>query len=103
MSFKGSKDADFGQVSTKTLSQNNGSMCWSPGSGKVGQKSQNTPTCSGLPSEPQTENEKRFISISRRRLAESVDGLDSSLAQSPGELWPKECEPIYGLSRSLKG
>ena len=46
---------------------------------------------------------ERFFSISSRRLAESVDGLDSSPAQSPGELWPTECEPIYGLSRSLKG
>jgi len=70
---------------------------------KVAKKSQNTPTCSGPPSEPHTENEKRFFSILSRRLAESVDGLDSSLTQSPGELWPKECEPIYGLSRSLKG
>ena len=33
-----------------------------------------------------TEIEKRFFSISSRRLAESVDGLDSSLAQSAGEL-----------------
>jgi len=33
-----------------------------------------------------TKNKKRFSSISTRRLAESVDGLDSSLAQSPGEL-----------------
>jgi len=31
-----------------------------------------------------------FFSIWNRRLAESVDGLDSSLAQSPGELWPKK-------------
>jgi len=28
---------------------------------KVAKKSQNTRTCSGLPSEPQTENEKRFF------------------------------------------
>jgi len=33
-----------------------------------------------------TENEKRFYAILTTRLAESVDGLDSSLAQSPGEL-----------------
>jgi len=41
---------------------------------KVAEKSQNTSTCSGPPSELQTENKKRFISISSRRLAESVDG-----------------------------
>jgi len=35
---------------------------------------------------PPTEIEKRFFSILTTRLAESVDGLDSSLAQSPGEL-----------------
>jgi len=35
---------------------------------------------------PPTENKKRFFSILTTRLAESVDGLDSSLAQSPGEL-----------------
>jgi len=68
---------------------------------KVAKNSQNTPTCSGPPSEPQTENEKRCFSISSRRLAESVDGLNSSVAQSPEELWPKECEPIYWLSRLL--
>ena len=68
---------------------------------KVAKKSQKPP----LAADPQrTPNRKRkaFFSISSRRLAESVDGLDSSPAQSPGELWPKECEPIYGLSRSLK-
>ena len=30
---------------------------------------------------------KSFILIQTRRLAESVDGLNSSLAQSAGELW----------------
>jgi len=33
-----------------------------------------------------TENEKRLFSILTARLDESVDGFDSSLAQSPGEL-----------------
>ena len=35
---------------------------------------------------PPTENDKRCFSILTTRLAESVDGLDSSLAQPPGEL-----------------
>jgi len=35
---------------------------------------------------PPTKNEKRFFSTLSTRLAESVDGLDSSLAKSPGEL-----------------
>jgi len=53
---------------------------------KVTKKRKNTPTCGVPPREPQTENEKRFFSISTRRLAESAEGLNSSLAQSPGEL-----------------
>jgi len=80
--FKGSKDADFDLVSKKILSQNNGSMGLGPGPGKGSQKKQKH----RHPRERQTENEKRFFSISTRRLAESVDCLDSSLAQSPGEL-----------------
>jgi len=51
-SFKGSKDADVGLVSTKILSQNHGPMGWGPGLGKGGQKSKNTPTCGGPPREP---------------------------------------------------
>ena len=35
---------------------------------------------------PPTENEKHFVSVLTTRLTESVDGLVSSLAQSPGEL-----------------
>ena len=41
-----------------------------------------------------TPNRKRktFLSISTRRLAESVDGLNSSLAA--GDFWPKKGRPI---------
>ena len=60
-SFKGSEDVDFGVVSKQILSQNNGSMGWSPGPSKGGKKNNNTPTCSGLPIERQTESEKRFF------------------------------------------
>jgi len=84
--FKGSKDADFGLVSKTILIQNDGPMGWGTGPGKGGQKKQNTPTCGGPPREPQTENEKFFFSISNRRLSESGEGLNSYLAQSPGEL-----------------
>jgi len=55
--FKGSKDADFGLVSKKILSQNNGSMGWGPGPGKGGRKKQKH--CH--PRERQTENEKGFF------------------------------------------
>ena len=48
-------------------------------------------------------NRKLFFLILTRRLAESVEGLNSSLAVAAGDLWPKNCEPIYWLARSLKG
>jgi len=46
----------------------------------------NTTICGVVPQKPPTENEKLFFSISTTRLAESVESLNSSLAQSPGEL-----------------
>ena len=70
---------------------------------RVAIKSKNTLTCSGPPREPQTANEKLFVSISTRRLAESVEGLNSSLALASGDLWPKTCGPIYRPALSLKG
>jgi len=45
-SFKGSIDADFGLVSEKILSHNNGPMGWGPGPGKGSQKK---PTCGVSP------------------------------------------------------
>jgi len=76
-------------------------MRWGPRLAEGGQNFQNMPSFLRHLQKNPTENEKRFFSIASRRLAESEDGLDSSLAPSPDELWPKECEPIYGLSRSL--
>ena len=82
-SFKGSKDADFGLVSEIILSHNTGPMGWGPGPGKGSQKH---PHLWRSPRKPPTENKKCFFSILTTRLAESVEGLNSSLAQSPGEL-----------------
>ena len=50
-----------------------------------------------------TKNEKIFFSISTTRLVESVGGLNSSLSQSPGELW--DCKALHEtwFSRDLKG
>ena len=70
---------------------------------KVAKKSKNTSTCSGPPSEPQTENENRFFSITSRRLAESEDGLDSSLAQSGAELQRCKLTPKFWRAQDLKG
>jgi len=53
------------------------------------------PHCDVTSRKHQTEN----VSISTRRLAESVEGLNSSLALAAGDFWPKKaCQ-----SRPLKG
>ena len=51
----------------------------------------------------QTPKQKLFFSMSTRRLAESLEGLNSSVALADGDLWPQKGEPIYWLVRSLKG
>jgi len=52
---------------------------------------------------PPTENEKRFFSILTTRLAESVAGLDISLAQSPVELWDCKVLQKRGYTLDSKG
>jgi len=47
---------------------------------------ENTPTCGVPPENPPLKTKIFFFSILTARLAESVEGLNSSLAQSPGEL-----------------
>jgi len=49
------KDLDDSLISKTTLSQKSGSLDWRPGSGKIGQKTQNTPTCDVTPIEPKTK------------------------------------------------
>jgi len=53
---------------------------------KVAKISKTCPHCDVTSGKPQIQSEKIFFSISTRRLAESVEGLNSSLAQPPGEL-----------------
>ena len=78
---------DFGLVSEKILSQNNGPMDWCPGPGKGGQKKAKTPPLAAVPpANPKPKTKNVFFSILSRRLGESENDLDSSLAQSGGEL-----------------
>ena len=83
--FKGSKDAEFGLVSANILNQNIGWLGWRPGPGKVGQKKPKTPPLVTSSLEiPKSKTRNVFFGCSLR-LAESVEGLNCSLAQSPGE------------------
>ena len=97
MSIQSSIDADFHLVFNKTLSQKNGSMRWGLGPAKI-----LSPLWCHL-QKSSHRNGKLFFSILIRRLVESVEGLNSSLALAAGDLWPKNCKPIYWLTRSLKG
>jgi len=69
---------------------------------KVAKKCKNTPTCAVPPSKGQTKKEKKFL-MSTGRLAESLEGLNNSLALAAGDLWPEKGEQIYWLTWSLKG
>ena len=56
-----------------------------------------------MTSPPENPHRKRktFFSMSTRRLAESVKGLNSSLALAAGDLWPKKGRPntvVKGLN-----
>jgi len=54
------------------------------------------------PQKTKNENEKRFLSMSTRRLADSVEGLNSSLALAAGDLWPKKGRPTAAVKRLIK-
>jgi len=86
-SIKGSVDVDFDLVFNETLSPKNGPLGRRPGPGKDGQNNEKTPLLVTFPPEKlKPKTKKFFFSILTTRLAESVEGLNSSLAQSPGEL-----------------
>jgi len=79
-------------------------MGWGSGPGKGVQKNaKTTPLVDIPPSKPPNQKQKIFFSMSTRRLAESLKGLNGSLALAAGNLWPEKSEPIYWLAQSLKG
>jgi len=85
-SFKGFKDADFGIVSKKILSQKNGPWVGAQGRPKVAKKRQyQSHLWRSPPENPKPKTKKIFFSISTRRHAESVEGLNSSLALAAGD------------------
>jgi len=63
---------------------------------KLAKKTQEYPHLWRYPQRTPNPKRKTFFSISTTRLAESVDGLNSSLAQSAGELWRCKALPKSG-------
>jgi len=75
-----------------------------PGPGKCGQKKQKHPYLQRSPQRTLNRKGKSFFfSISSKRLAESEDGLDSSLTQSGGELQRCKLAPKFWLAQDFKG
>jgi len=71
---------------------------------KVAKKKQTHSHLQGSPQRtPNRKQKSFFFSISSRRLAESEDGLDSSLAQSGGELQRCKLAPKFWRAPDLKG
>jgi len=78
-----------------------GQMGWGPGPAKVIKISKTCPHCNITSRKRQTENEKRFFSMSTRRLAESVEGLNYCLGLAAGDLWPKKSRSIAAIKRLM--
>ena len=70
-----------------------------PGPGEGGQKNAKTPPLLTLPPANAKRKTKKYFSMSTRRLSESVEGLNSSLALAAGDLWPKNGEVVKGLKQ----
>ena len=71
-------------------------MGWGPGPAKGDQNFQNMPWLWHHLQKTPTEN-KIFFPMLTIRLAESVEGLNSSLALAAGNLWPKKGRPIAAV------
>ena len=85
-SIQGSIDVDSDLVLNKSLSQKSGSMSWGPGPAKGGKNFQNMPSLwCDLQKSPHRKRKTFFFDF-EYNITESLDDLDSSLAQSPGEL-----------------
>jgi len=77
------------------LSPKNGPLEQHPGPGKDGQNNTKTSVLvTFLPENLKPKTKNVFFSMSTRRLAESVEGLNSSLVLAAGDLWPKKGAPI---------
>jgi len=99
---KGSKDSDDSLVLTKSLSEKIGSLNSRQEPRKVGQKTQKTPPLVTSPQRIPNPKRKNFFSISTRRLAESVDGLNSFPAQSASEDSVANLLPKFWRARDLQ-
>ena len=86
--LKGPKDADHSLVFTKTWSKNMAYWVGAQGQVKLAQRSRkHALSLTSSPENPKPKTKNILFLISTRRPAESVDALNSPLAQWAGELW----------------
>ena len=86
-SINGSKFSDNSQVSKKNFEPK--IACWVCAKGKVTsvRKARKPSPIMTSPTRMSKPKSKNFLKIQTRRFPEYVDGLNSYLAQSAGELW----------------
>jgi len=101
-SIKGSLDVDFGLIFKTTLSQKMAQWVGAQSQVNLAKNAKTCPHCDVTSKKP-ISKAKKIFSISTGGLAESVAGLNSSLAPAAGDLWPKKCRPICRPARLLKG
>ena len=100
--LKGSKDLEYTLDSKTTLGQKMAYWVGAQGQVKLVKKTQNHPHLRRHSHITPNAKRKSFVSILTRRLAKSVDGLNSSLAQSANELWRCKAWPKKQPACDLK-
>jgi len=73
------------------------------GQAKMAKITQKHPYLWCFPQQTSNPKQKTFFSMSTRRLAWPVEGLNSSLALTAGDLWQAKGVPVCWRMRSLKG
>jgi len=77
--------------------------CWIGAQSQVNSaKNGKTPPLVTSPTDNHKAKTEFFFSIGTKRLPESVEGLNSSLALAAGEFWPKKYRPLSWPARALK-
>jgi len=102
-SIKGSENANDHLVSKTTLSQKMAHWIGAQRQSKL-VKNSKTPPLVTSPQENHKPKTEKIFSVETRRLAESIEGLNSPLAIAADELCPKKCwtKKHYSCRRGRK-
>jgi len=98
---RGSRTVDDRLVSKIILSQEMANLFGAQGQLKRVKHSKTCPLCDVTKRKPHTQN--KYFFIETRSDAESIDGLNSALAQSAGQLQRCKPSPKFWQVRDFKG